>query len=92
MGATILKILLGLTLVLAVACGGAPAAPEPTFAPAAEPTATPIEGETSQPSPTPQVAASPAEGEVYPGKLTIMVGDLGSEQFDGTFLGGKPGP
>jgi peptide/nickel transport system substrate-binding protein len=91
MGATILKILLGLTLVLAVACGGAPAAPEPAVAPAAEPTATPIEGATSQPSPTPQVAASPAEGEVHPGKLTIMVGDLGSEQFDGTFLGGKPG-
>src|SRR5919106_5098484 len=88
MAAKILTILLGLPLVLAVACGGAPAAPEPTAtqvadtAQAAEPTAAPVVGETAQPTATPQAVAPPAEVEVNPGKLTIMIGDLGNERFD----------
>jgi hypothetical protein len=43
-----LVTLLGIIVVLAVACGGAPAA-DPNTAPAAEPAAAPIVGETSQP-------------------------------------------
>jgi len=103
MVAKILTMVLGLTLVLAVACGGAPAAPEPTAvpdptatqaadtAPAAEPTAAPAMGETSQPTATPQMAAPPAEVEVNPGKLTVMVGDLGDERMDYALTGGLTG-
>ncbi len=88
-----LVTLLGIIMVLAVACGGAPAAPEPTAAsaPAAEPTAAPVEGETSQPSATPQAAAPPAEVEVFPGELRIMVGDLASERFSVGFSLGLAG-
>jgi peptide/nickel transport system substrate-binding protein len=88
--AKILTILFGLTLVLIVACGSSPAAPEPTVAPA-EPTAAPAGSETSQPTATPQMAAPSAEVEVNPGKLTIMVGDLANERFDNVFVGGTPG-
>jgi peptide/nickel transport system substrate-binding protein len=34
---------------------------------------------------------SMAMAEVNPGKLTIMVGDLGNERFDTVFVGGTPG-
>jgi peptide/nickel transport system substrate-binding protein len=37
------------------------------------------------------MAAPPAEVAVNPGKLTIMVGDLGNERFDQVFVGGTPG-
>jgi peptide/nickel transport system substrate-binding protein len=85
-----LVTLLGIIMVLAVACGGAPAAPEPTAtsAPAAEPTTAPGEGETSQPTATPQMAAPPAEVEVHPGKVTWMAGNFGNERFDPTFSAG----
>jgi peptide/nickel transport system substrate-binding protein len=84
-----LVTLLGIIMVLAVACGGAPAAPEPTAtsAPAAEPTTAPGEGETSQPTATPQMAAPPAEVEVHPGPLTWMVAGWGAERFDGVLAG-----
>jgi peptide/nickel transport system substrate-binding protein len=36
------------------------------------------------------VAAPPAEVEVNPGKLTIMVADFGNERFDNVFVGGTP--
>jgi peptide/nickel transport system substrate-binding protein len=78
-------------IVLAVACGGAPAAPDPTAAPAAEPTAVRDSGETSQPTAAPQVADPPTEVEVNPGKVTIMVGDLANERFDYIHEGGGPG-
>ena len=68
-----LVALLGIIMVLTVACGGAPAAPDPNTAPAAEPTTVPGVGETSQPTATPQMAAPPAEVEVQPGPLTWMV-------------------
>ena len=84
----ILTTLLGLTLILIVACGSAA---EPTAAPAAEPTAAPAMGDTSQPTAVPQVADPPAEVEVNPGKLTIMVGDLANERFDYIHEGGGPG-
>jgi ABC-type transport system substrate-binding protein len=84
---TKLATLLGIIMVLAVACGGAPAA-DPNATPAAEPTATPGVGETSQPTAIPQATAPPAEAEVNPGKLTIMVGSLGNERFDRLFVDG----
>jgi ABC-type transport system substrate-binding protein len=93
MATRIVMMLLVLTLVLAVACGGAaPPAPEPTAAPA-ETTAASVEGDTSQPTSTPQMANPPAGVEVNPGKLNVMVGDLGNERFDGAFsAGGGTGP
>jgi peptide/nickel transport system substrate-binding protein len=100
MGASILKILLGLTLVLAVACGGAPAAPVPTAtspaAPASDTAPTtaltaPVASDTAQPTSTPQLAPTPAEVVVNPGKLTIMVGDLFNERFDNVFGTGAAG-
>src|ERR671918_1645407 len=86
-----LVTLLGIIMVLAVACGGAPAAPEPTTAPAAEPTAALGVGETSQPTATPQAAAPPTEVEVNPGELMVMVGDFASERFDVAFSLGLAG-
>ncbi|HZA23283.1 MAG TPA: ABC transporter substrate-binding protein [Dehalococcoidia bacterium] len=86
MVATVLRILLGLTLVLALACGSAaPATPTTASAPATEPTAAPAESEPSQPTATPQAAAAPAEVEVNPGKVTQMIGSFGNERFDTTF-------
>jgi peptide/nickel transport system substrate-binding protein len=79
--------LLGIILILAVACGTAEA-PDPTAAPAAEPTAAPVVSETSQPTAMPQTAAPPGGVEVHPGKLTIMVSDLANERFDRTFGAG----
>ncbi len=79
-----LVTLLGIIMVLVVACGtAAPAAPDSTAAPAVEPTT--AAGETSQPTSTPQVAAPPSEVKVNPGKVTLMANDLGTERFDGTY-------
>jgi ABC-type transport system substrate-binding protein len=74
----IVIILLGLTLVLAVACGTAEAPdptamPEATSAPAGEPTAAPVEGDTSQPTAVPQVADPPAEPQEGKDTLTIAL-------------------
>ncbi|HZA24392.1 MAG TPA: ABC transporter substrate-binding protein, partial [Dehalococcoidia bacterium] len=77
-------ILLGIILILTVACGTAEA-PDPTVAPAVEPTAAPVAGETSQPTSTPQAVAPTAEVEVNPGKVTWMIGSFGNERFDYTF-------
>jgi peptide/nickel transport system substrate-binding protein len=78
MMAKILTMLLGLTLVLVVACGSAA---EPTTVPADEPTAAPVESDTSQPTATPQVAAPPAEVEVNTGTLVFMIAGWGNERF-----------
>ncbi len=85
-----LTILLGILLILAVACGTAEA-PDPTAAPASEPTTAPVEGETSQPTAVPQEAGPPAEVEIYSGELRIMVGDFASERFDIVFSQGLAG-
>jgi ABC-type transport system substrate-binding protein len=100
MATRIVMVLLTLTLALVIACGGAPAAPDPTAtspaapasgaAPTTAPTA-PVVSDTAQPTSTSQMAAPPAEVAVNPGKLTIMVGDLGNERFDQAFVGGTPG-
>jgi peptide/nickel transport system substrate-binding protein len=83
-----LVTLLAIIVVLAVACGGAPAAPDPNTAPADEPTAAPGVGETSQPTATPQAMAPPAQAAVNPGEVTWMVGSFGNERFDYTFAAG----
>jgi ABC-type transport system substrate-binding protein len=90
----IIIILLGLTLALAVACGSAPAAPDPTAtspaapasdaAPTTAPTA-PVASDTAQPTSTPQMAPSPAEVEVNPGKVTLLTEQFGTERFDPVF-------
>jgi len=76
----ILTMLLGLTLILIVACGSAA-----DTAPKGESTVAPAVAEISQPTAVPQVAEPPPQVEVNPGKLTIMVGDLGNERFDYVF-------
>ena len=93
MGVDMLRIFMMLTLGLLLACGGAPAAPDPT---ATSPTAdtaptsasAPTMVSTPQPTSTPQAAAPPADVEVNPGKLTIMVSDLANERFDRAFGAG----
>jgi peptide/nickel transport system substrate-binding protein len=90
MATTIAMVLLALTVTLVIACGGAPAAPDPMATSPAEaasdaaPTAT-VASDTAQPTPTPQVAVPPAEVEVNPGKVTWMIGSFGNERFDYTF-------
>jgi peptide/nickel transport system substrate-binding protein len=100
MATRIVMVLLALTLALVIACGGAPAAPDPTAtspaAPASDATPTtaptaPVASDTAQPTSTPQMVAPPAEVEVNPGKLTIMVGDLSTERFDTIFARGGQG-
>ena len=89
MATKIVMMLLGLTLVLAVACGSAA---EPTAVP--EPTATTQAADTApaaQPTATPQMAAPPADVEVFPGELRLMVGDFASERFDNAFSQGLAG-
>jgi peptide/nickel transport system substrate-binding protein len=79
---TKIATLLAILLILAVACGTAEAPPEPNAAPAAEPTTAPVVGETSQPTATPQIATSPAEAEVNPGRVTLLTEQFGTEWFD----------
>src|SRR5918999_2107531 len=83
-------LLIGIILVLAVACGTAEA-PDPTAAPAADPTAVTATRDTSQPTPASQEVAPPAQVEVNPGTLTIMVGEMDNERFDVAFTGGSTG-
>ena len=100
MATRIVMVLLALALALVIACGGAPAAPDPTAtspaalasdaAPTTAPTA-PVASDTAQPTSTPQMAAPPAEVEVNPGTLTIMMGDFDNERFDVAFTGGSTG-
>ena len=86
-----------LVLLFAVACGEAaaptspPAAAQATEAPQAAAQATEAPQAATQPTAVPEAKAEPigqAEVKVNPGKLTIMVGTLGNEQFDGAFRSG----
>jgi peptide/nickel transport system substrate-binding protein len=90
MATRIVTTLLGIILILGAACGTAEA-PDPTAAPAAEPTSAPEMSGTVQPTSTPQAAAPPAEVEEYPGELRLMVGDFASERFDNAFSQGLAG-
>ena len=95
----IITPILALLLVLAVACGeaAAPTSPPPaaqaTEAPQAAAQATEALQAATQPTAVPEAMAEPEEAmvEVNPGKLTIMVGDLGNERFD-LILSGGTGP
>jgi peptide/nickel transport system substrate-binding protein len=100
MAAKIGTILMALTLLLIVACDGAPAAPEATVTSPAESTVATTGAEpTGAPTPTvavaPQLTATPQmapaleEVEVNPGKLTVMLGNLGDERFDAAFSTGE---
>ena len=70
-----------LVSLLAVACGSA-AAPEKDKDTSAS---------SGAASSAPKAVSEPAETEVNPGKLTIMVGDLATERFDIGYVGGSPG-
>ena len=70
-----------LASLLAVACGSA-AAPEKGKDTSAS---------SGAASSAPKAVSEPAETEVNPGKLTIMVGDLATERFDIGYVGGSPG-
>ena len=70
-----------LASLLAVACGSA-AAPEK---------AKDTSASSGAASSAPKAVSEPAETEVNPGKLTIMVGDLATERFDIGYVGGSPG-
>jgi peptide/nickel transport system substrate-binding protein len=76
---------LALLLVLGVACGSA-AQPAPADVQPADPSGNqqpplaPVAVDT--PTPVPQTIAEPAEVEVHPGKVTLLVGDFGTERFD----------
>jgi hypothetical protein len=77
-----LVIPLLLLLIVAAACGtAAPAEPEPV----GEPEAAPVVEATA----VPEAVAPPAEIEVHPGKLTIMVGDFGNERWHQGFSEGR---
>jgi peptide/nickel transport system substrate-binding protein len=73
---------LGLVLLLGVACGSA-AAPESDTTPSAPaPTAAAAPAQaTAIPQPI-EVAEVMAKVEVNPGKVTLLVGDFGTERFD----------
>jgi peptide/nickel transport system substrate-binding protein len=73
-----------LSLLLVVACGTA-APPEPV----AEPEAPAVVEATPIPTAAPEALAAPAEVEVHPGKLTIMVAEWGNERFDNAFAVGR---
>ena len=95
-------LVLTLVILAAVACGSAAqsedTAPAPA-APAAPAAAAPVP-EAAAPAPAAAASVAPtavaktmpepdkAMEEVNPGKLTIMVGTLGNEQFDGAFRSG----
>ena len=95
---------LTLIILAAVACGSASAPADTAPAvPAAEQAAVPAPDKAAASAPAasasvaptaiPKTMTEPAEApaEVNPGKLTVMVGDLGNERFDQTFVGGTPG-
>ena len=95
----IVTTLLGLTLVLVVACGSAPAAPEPTATSAPPADAAPSDApspaaaDTPAPAPTatPQPTAPSAEVTVSSEKLNVMMGSWDNERFDVAFTGGSTG-
>jgi peptide/nickel transport system substrate-binding protein len=80
--------LLAIALLAAIACGTA-APPEPEAV--GDPEVAPVVEATPMATAVPEAVTAPSEVEVHPGKLTIMVGDFGSERFDSTFMSGAPG-
>jgi ABC-type transport system substrate-binding protein len=73
-------------LLLAVACGAAapaPAAQEAPKPPAEKPAAPAAAAPKATTAPTPAPVASAPK--VHPGKVTLLVGDFGTERFDTTY-------
>jgi ABC-type transport system substrate-binding protein len=79
----IISPVLALLLVLAVACGSA-AQPAPAVEERASDKAVEVtqEAGANQEVAVPTAAPSPAEVQVHPGKVTLLVGDFGTEHFD----------
>ena len=88
MAVKMVSLLLGLVLVLTVACGSS-AAPESaqTSAPSDGSSA----GAATQPTAIPQVTDESKDVGVNPGELKIMVGDFASERFDVAYSLGLAG-
>jgi ABC-type transport system substrate-binding protein len=72
------KLIILTPLLLAVACGSAapPADTQPDAMIAPQPAA------VATPTPVPQVAAEPETTTVHPGKLAVMLADLGDGRLD----------
>jgi peptide/nickel transport system substrate-binding protein len=80
------KIILGLIIVVLLACGSsATSTPVTTDAPTA------VSGGGASPTAVPQDSDTPSGPTVYSGSLKILVGDLGSERFDVGFSLGLAG-
>jgi peptide/nickel transport system substrate-binding protein len=79
----IISPVLALLLVLAVACGSA-AQPAPAVEERASDKAVEVtqEAGANQEVAVPTAAPSPAEVQVHPGKVTLLVGEFGTEHFD----------
>ena len=88
MAVKIVYLLLGLVLVLAVACGSS-AAPESSQGSA--PSDGSGAGAATQPTAVPQAADEPTDVLVNAGELKIMVGDFASERFDVAYSLGLAG-
>lgn len=88
MAVKIVYLLLGLVLVLAVACGSS-AAPESSQGSA--PSDGSGAGAATQPTAVPQVADESTDVLVNAGELKIMVGDFASERFDVAYSLGLAG-
>ena len=86
----IITPILALLLVLALACGTA--APEADTATSAPPAAAATTAPAA-PTAAPEAMAEPEEAmvKVNPGKLTIMVGNFGTERFESAYASGTGG-
>ena len=88
MAVKMVSLLLGLVLVLTVACGSsAPPESAQTSAPSDGSSA----GAATQPTAIPQVTDESKDVGVNPGELKIMVGDFASERFDVAYSLGLAG-
>ena len=81
------SVLLGLTLLVAIACStGATATSPPT---SATTPGAPVVSSGPTPTATPALTPAAAESVVYPGKVTLMIANFATERFDSAFsLGG----
>lgn len=88
MALKIVSLLLGLVLVLAVACGSSAA---PKSDQASAPSDGSSAGAVTQPTAIPQITDESMGVVVNPGELKIMVGDFASERFDVAYSLGLAG-
>jgi peptide/nickel transport system substrate-binding protein len=88
MALKIVSLILGLVLVLAVACGSSAA---PKSDQASAPSDGSSAGAVTQSTAIPQIADESMDVVVNPGELKIMVGDFASERFDVAYSLGLAG-